>query len=342
MTLATERLSIRARNLSKRFGDTVALDQFNLDIWESGVITLLGPSGCGKTTALRVIAGFERPDMGSVEVRGRTVVDQSTFVPPEKRAVGMVFQDYALFPHMTVAGNVAYGIPRSEERRGRVAEVLELVGLSGLEERMPHELSGGQQQRVALARALGPKPAVILLDEPFSNLDAALRDRVRRELRVILTEARTTAVFVTHDQEEALAMSDVVAVMREGTVVQADTPARLYATPSDAWVAEFLGDADLVPGTAVSGRVKTVLGTFETELVGAVQVMTRPEELTIEADEHGNAVVANTEFFGHDQLVTVVLQGSFRVRVRIGPRPSFRPGDQVKVGAAEATIFASS
>ena len=320
----------------------MALDQFNLDIWESGVITLLGPSGCGKTTALRVIAGFERPDTGSVEVRGRTVVNASIFVPPEKRAVGMVFQDYALFPHMTVAGNVAYGIPRSEESRGRVAEVLELVGLLGLEERMPHELSGGQQQRVALARALGPKPAVILLDEPFSNLDAALRDRVRRELRVILTEARTTAVFVTHDQEEALAMSDVVAVMREGTVIQADTPARLYATPSDSWVAEFLGDADLVPGTAVSGRVETALGTFETELAGPVHVMTRPEELTIAADDHGNAVVANTEFFGHDQLVTVVLPGSIRVRVRIGPRPSFRPGDPVTVGAGEATIFASS
>jgi iron(III) transport system ATP-binding protein len=221
---ATDRLAIRARDLTRSFGDAVALDHFSLDVWEGGVVTILGPSGCGKTTALRVIAGFENAG-GSVEIHGRTVLGPGVHVPPERRRVGMVFQDYALFPHMTVDGNVAYGLPRND-RAPRVGEVLELVGLTGLESRMPNELSGGQQQRVALARALAPKPEVILLDEPFSNLDASLRDRVRRELRTILTEARTTAVFVTHDQEEALATSDIVAVMREGRVLQADTPGR--------------------------------------------------------------------------------------------------------------------
>ena len=186
-----------------------------------------------------------------VEIHGRTVLGPGVHVPPERRRVGMVFQDYALFPHMTVAGNVAYGSPGAighhelaSSRTGR---------LTGLEGRMPNELSGGQQQRVALARALAPKPEVILLDEPFSNLDASLRDRVRRELRTILTEARTTAVFVTHDQEEALATSDIVAVMREGRVLQADTPGHLYSNPADRWVAEFLGDADILESVARDG-----------------------------------------------------------------------------------------
>ncbi|MEX1249292.1 MAG: ABC transporter ATP-binding protein, partial [Acidimicrobiia bacterium] len=185
MNSATDQLAIRARDLTKSYEDAVALDGFSLDVWVGSVVTLLGPSGCGKTTALRVIAGFEKA-AGVVEIRGRRVLDADTFVPPDKRRVGMVFQDYALFPHMSVRKNIAYGLPRGENRR-RVDEVMELVGLGRLGSRMPGELSGGQQQRVALARALAPKPDVILLDEPFSNLDAALRDRVRRELKVILT-----------------------------------------------------------------------------------------------------------------------------------------------------------
>jgi iron(III) transport system ATP-binding protein len=302
------------------------------------VVTLLGPSGCGKTTALRVIAGFEHAG-GSVDIHGRRVLDEDAFVPPEKRRVGMVFQDYALFPHMTVASNVAYGLGK-DDREGRVGEVLELVGLTGLEHRMPNELSGGQQQRVALARALAPKPEVILLDEPFSNLDASLRDRVRRELRVILTEARTTAVFVTHDQEEALATSDIVAVMREGRVLQADTPAHLYANPANPWVAEFLGDADVLASEAAGGRVVTMVGSFETDLQGPVSVILRPENVQISVGETPNAVVAGSEFFGHDQLVTVALDGGTRVRARIGPRPIYQVGQACRVRATDARIFA--
>lgn len=337
MTSAPDRLTIRARGLTKTYGDVVALDRFNLDVWEGSLLTLLGPSGCGKTTALRVIAGFETAE-GSVEIRGRRVLGPDTFVPPEQRRVGMVFQDYALFPHMTVARNVAYGLRRGTDPR-RVGEVLELVGLTGLGERMPNELSGGQQQRVALARAMAPSPDVIMLDEPFSNLDANLRDRVRRELKVILTEARTTAVLVTHDQEEALATSDLVAVMYQGRVVQFDTPSRLYTAPADPWVAEFLGDADFLRTTGHRGYADTLLGRFKTDLRGPVLVVVRPEDVQLSIGETPNAVVAHTEFFGHDQLVTVALPGGTRVRSRIGPRPRYEPGDNVRVRALHARVF---
>ena len=337
MTSTPETLTIRARGLTKTYGDVVALDDFNLDVWEGSLLTLLGPSGCGKTTALRVIAGFETAT-GAIDIRGRRVLDASTFVPPEKRKVGMVFQDYALFPHMSVSGNVAYGLARNDDPR-RIDRVLELVGLSGLGDRMPNELSGGQQQRVALARAIAPAPDVILLDEPFSNLDANLRDRVRRELKVILTEARTTAVLVTHDQEEALATSDLVAVMYEGKVVQFDSPAQLYTNPADPWVAGFLGDADSLQATGHRGYADTILGRFKTDLRGPVVVVVRPEDVQLSIGEAPNAVVAHTEFFGHDQLVTVALPSGARVRSRIGPRPTYSPGDNVRVRATHARVF---
>ena len=337
MTSATDRLTIRARGLSKSYGDVMALDQFSLDVWEGGLLTLLGPSGCGKTTALRVIAGFESAS-GTVEIRGRQVLGPDTFIPPEKRRVGMVFQDYALFPHMSVESNVAYGLNKGTDP-DRVKEVLDLVGLVRLGDRMPNELSGGQQQRVALARALAPNPDVILLDEPFSNLDANLRDRVRRELRGILTETRTTAVLVTHDQEEALATSDLVAVMYQGRVVQVDTPVELYTNAADPWVADFLGDADVLAATGHRGYADTDLGRFKTDLKGRVMVVVRPEDVQLSIGEAPNAIVANSEFFGHDQLVTVALASGQRVRSRIGPRPSYQPGDHVRVRAIHARVF---
>jgi iron(III) transport system ATP-binding protein len=337
VTSATDQLAIRARDLVKSYGEAVALDHFSLDVWEGSIVTLLGPSGCGKTTALRVIAGFE-PAGGSVEIRGRHVLDDDVFVPPEKRSVGMVFQDYALFPHMTVLGNIRYGLGKGDHTR-RLQHVLELVGLHGLEDRMPNQLSGGQQQRVALARALAPKPDVILLDEPFSNLDASLRDRVRRELRTILTEARMTAVFVTHDQEEALATSDIVAVMKEGRVLQADTPVHLYANPASSWIAHFLGEADILPATAHRGYAETSLGRFKTDLKGPVSVIVRPENVQISLGETANAVVSSTEFFGHDQLVTVALGDGTRIRSRIGPRPNYEVGQHCRVRAIDARVF---
>jgi iron(III) transport system ATP-binding protein len=330
--------AIRVAGLVKRFDRTAALDGFDLEVMVGDLLTLLGPSGCGKTTALRVVAGFERPDAGTVEVAGRPVEGPGFHVPPDQRRVGMVFQDYALFPHMTVAGNVAYGVDAAA-RAQRVGEVLELVGLTGLERRLPHELSGGQQQRVALARALAPSPAVILLDEPFSNLDATLRQRVRRELKSILAEARATALFVTHDQEEALSVSDRVAVMRDGRIVQTAPPPELYRTPSDSWVAGFLGEADFLSGMARGGVVDTPVGPFATERTGPVTVMLRPEHVVLTPDTHGEAIVADREYFGHDQLVTVVLGGGERIRSRLGPKPDFRPGDRVAVKVEEVLTY---
>ncbi len=332
-------LVIRARGVHKTFDGVRALDDFSVDVWEGDILGLLGPSGCGKTTALRVIAGFEHAEAGTVAVRDRVVVGPGVFVAPDQRRVAMVFQDYALFPHLSVARNVAYGLEPGAARRRRVAEVLEMVGMAGLEDRMPHQLSGGQQQRVALARALAPRPDVILLDEPFSNLDAGLRDRVRREVRTILVEARTTALFVTHDQEEALSISDTVAVMRAGQVIQAGPPSDLYLRPAGQWVARFLGDADFLHGTASGGTVDTPAGRFPTDLVGPVDVMVRPEMVKVVPDPDGGAMVTARQFFGHDQLVTVVLASGQQLRSRLGPRPDFRPHDRVRVEVEDVVVF---
>jgi iron(III) transport system ATP-binding protein len=320
--------AIECHGLSKRFGGVVALDRFSLRAPEGAILGLVGPSGSGKTTALRVIAGFDRPDAGTVTIAGTTVVNDAVFVPPERRSVGMVFQDFALFPHMSVARNVGYGL-RAVDRGTRVSEVLAMVGLSGMGERMPHELSGGEQQRVALARALAPQPDVILLDEPFSNLDAPQRERVRKEVRTILVEARATAVFVTHDREEALAISDVVAVMRDGTVLQTATPHDLYRNPADRWVAAFLGDGEFVPGTAGDRLVETAFGSFPNDsgLRGAVEVLIRPEAVNLSLSDDGGALVVEREFYGHDQLITLHLDGGKRLLARHGPEPVFNPGD---------------
>ena len=240
--------AIRAIGVHKAFAECRAVDGVNLDIETGEIMALLGPSGCGKTTMLRLLAGFERPDQGCIQLDGEIIAGGRTFLPPEKRRLGMVFQDYALFPHLSVRGNVAYALGRRGDR-SRVDEVLELVGLGELAERAPHELSGGQQQRVALARALAGTPSAVLLDEPFSGLDAALRARVRGEVREILRRAGVTALFVTHDQEEALSLADRVAVMCDGRIAQVGTPEEVYGRPESRWVAEFLGEADVLPGT---------------------------------------------------------------------------------------------
>jgi iron(III) transport system ATP-binding protein len=330
---------IVCRELSKRFDDAGALDRFTLEVPRGSILGLLGPSGCGKTTALRIIAGFEVPDSGSVSIEGEEVVGPGRWTPPEGRRVGMVFQDYALFPHLTVAGNIEYGL--GADQKARVDDVLDLVGLRGLGARMPHELSGGEQQRVALARALAPEPRVILLDEPFSNLDAALRDRVRREVRAILVEARTSAVFVTHDQEEALAMSDQVAVMRDGAILQVASPHEVYLHPVDCWVARFLGEGELVPGTARGDQVETLLGTFRLaeETHGPVEVIIRPEAVRLVSDEYGLARVVDREFYGHDQLITLELADGRRLLSRAKPSPVFDVGDRVNVEVDEVMAF---
>ncbi len=336
---APQSLAIRCRGLTKHFGEVAAVDGFHLDVWEGSVVSLLGPSGCGKTTALRLIAGFEEPEAGTVEIGGREVAGPHGWVPPERRQVGMVFQDHALFPHLDVAGNVGFGLPDGDP--ARVAEVLDLVGLGDLSQRMPADLSGGQQQRVALARAMAPNPRVVLLDEPFSSLDAALREHVRAEVRQILAVAGATAVLVTHDQEEALSFSDVVAVMRAGSTVQVAPPTTLYLEPADEWIAGFVGDADFIEAPVQDGLATTALGEFPADgpdRVGA-RVMLRPESVVLEADETGKGVVTDRRFFGHDQLVTVRLDDGSRVRSRFGPTPVLAEGTRVAVRAESARVF---
>jgi iron(III) transport system ATP-binding protein len=333
---------IRARGLTRAFPDVVAVRNVELEVHRGTTLALLGPSGCGKTTLLRLLAGFEHPDAGSVAIDGRPVAGDGVWVPPDRRRVGMVFQDYALFPHLDVAANVAFGLPgRSRSRRRRaacVADILDLVGLSGLDHRYPHELSGGQQQRVALARALAPEPSVILLDEPFSNLDASLRAQVRTDVERILAEARATAVFVTHDQEEALAVADEVAVMAAGRIAQLGPPEALYHTPADREVAAFVGEADFVAGRSRAGVVDSDLGPLwlAERLEGPVEVMVRPEDVHLAKDPEGDATVVGREFYGHDQMLFVRLAGGRLIRARLGPVTDLSPGDRCQVSVPRA------
>jgi len=317
--------------LVKRFGATTVLDGVDLYVAAGSICALLGPSGSGKTTLLRTIAGLERPDAGTVRAGDRLLCGVGTFVAPERRQIGMVFQDGALFPHLSVAANVGYGLPRAERKGLRVAEALAMVGLAGYAERLPGTLSGGQQQRVALARALAPRPAVLLLDEPFSNLDAALRAQVRSEVHGVLAAAGVTAVFVTHDQEEAFVLGDDVAVMREGRIVQQATPAELYRRPVDAWVARFVGDANLVAGAADGSVARTSLGAvpLAADLHGPVEVLVRPEQLVLDSpDRDGSADVELVEFYGHDAVVILRLDGGAVLKARV-VHPVARRGDRV-------------
>ncbi|MFA9445538.1 ABC transporter ATP-binding protein [Egicoccus sp. AB-alg6-2] len=323
--------------LHKRFGGTVAVEHMDLVVPQGSLTALLGPSGCGKTTALRSVAGLLSPDRGTISIDGRIVSGPGVHVPPEQRRIGMVFQDYALFPHLSVAKNVAYGLTgvARAQRRRRVAEVLDLVGLGAFGSRLPVALSGGQQQRVALARALAPEPELILLDEPFSNLDAALRTVVREDVRTILQAAGATALFVTHDQEEALSLADRVVVMDQGRVHQVADPQTLYTQPATRFVAEFVGEADILTGRRVDRFVvDTSLGRLATSspVEGhQCSVVVRPESLRLVHDAQGRAVVTAISYFGHDQLVQVQLADGLVLRARRGPALDLRRGDRVQV-----------
>jgi iron(III) transport system ATP-binding protein len=298
-------MSVRLSGVAKAFGATRAVEEVDLEIREAEIVAVLGPSGCGKTTLLRLIAGFEVPDAGTIEVAGEVVARPDTWVAPEKRRIGMVFQDYALFPHLRVRSNVEFGLSRrpAEERQKLVSRTLELVGLQHKAERYPHELSGGERQRVALARALAPEPALVLLDEPFSSLDATLRARLRREVELILREAGATALLVTHDQEEALVLADRLAVMRAGRIVQVGCPEDVYARPAGRWTAEFVGEVNILAGLARGAEVETELGAFDLPVpaAGDVHVAVRPEQLELRRDHDPNAEVVDCEFRGHDR-----------------------------------------
>ena len=326
--------------VTKRFvGDRPpATDRLSFTLERGSVLALLGPSGCGKTTTLRLIAGFETPDQGRIAIAGQTVADaaRGIHVAPEKRGVGVVFQDYALFPHLTVGQNVGFGLERASrsDRRARVAQVLGLVGLTEFTDRYPHELSGGQQQRVAVARALAPAPTLILLDEPFSNLDTDLRSQMRDEVEKILRATGTTAIFVTHDQEEAFTIADQVGVLSQGRLEQLGPPETIYHHPSTPFVAEFVGAADFLPGVVTAEGVATEIGLFDgpdgRRQGERVRVMIRPDDVTFVPDDAGEAVIVRRYFRGSETLYCLSLPSGHRVHSSQPSSATFPMGLRVR------------
>lgn len=328
--------AVAVTRLRKSYGDTEVLHGVDVTLARESVLALLGPSGCGKTTLLRCIAGLERPEEGTIAIDGRDVVGAGGWVAPERRKVGMVFQDAALFPHMSVGRNVAYGLSREggrRERRRRVSEALELVGLGGMESRAPHTLSGGQAQRVALARALAPRPSVLLLDEPFSSLDAPLRAQLREEVPRLLRDVGCAALFVTHDQHEALQVGDQVAVMLDGSIAQVGAPDQVYSLPESVAVAGFVGDANVVCGFGSGQVAETSLGNIPLaqRMDGPVLIVVRPEEIRVDAG--GNCRVKGVEFYGHDSVYVLACADGTRVRARVLGPP------RLSVGEAASAVF---
>lgn len=344
---------LRLEQVSHHYGPVRAVDSCSLDVGAGEVVCLVGPSGCGKTTLLRVAAGLEPLQAGTVRLGNEVVAMPGRSVPPEGRGIGFVFQDYALFPHLDVRANVAFGIPQLDaaERRRRVEEALMRVGMGSHAASWPHQLSGGQQQRVALARALAPQPRIILLDEPFSGLDAQMRQQIRHETLHLLRETGIAALMVTHDPEEAMFMGDRIAVMRGGRIVQCGTPDSLYLEPVDAFVAGFLGEVNRLLGTVRGGRVETVLGAFAASghAEGTlVEVLVRPEALGL-ANGHGGTPACNGEvfyarFLGRSSLIDVAVEGRhgpLRIHARVPGRVLPAPGTRVGLAnlTGEAFIF---
>jgi iron(III) transport system ATP-binding protein len=323
-----------------------AVSDLSFTIEAGEFFSILGPSGCGKTTTLRLIAGLERPDRGTIIIGDDVVAGAQCFVSPERRAVGIVFQDYALFPHLTVVQNVGFGLKRwpRQAKRLRVAELLALVGLEGLDARYPHELSGGQCQRVALARSLAPAPRVMLLDEPFSNLDADLREELRTETRRILKERGTTTILVTHEQEEAFALSDRVGVLDRGCLQQVGTPPEVYHRPATRFVADFVGKADFVPGVVEARGVVAAVGTFPLPEPGwkpgrPVELMIRPDDVDFVVDPDGTATISGVRFLGASVLYELTLPGGLKVHSLRSSTRTLPAGTSVRLNIDTAHVI---
>jgi iron(III) transport system ATP-binding protein len=309
--------TLTVQGVAKSYGSTAVLSDVDLIVPTGGFAAVLGPSGSGKTTLLRLIAGFDQPDHGRIALNGDTFDDAQRHVPAHRRSIGYVPQQGLLFPHLSVAENVGFGLPRRRRNGQRVTDLLELIGLGGLGERRPHELSGGQQQRVAVARALAPEPRLILLDEPFAALDASLRDSLRAEIKQLLASLGTTVVLVTHDQEEALSLADVVAILYDGRIVQHATPRAIYQQPETLAIAHFLGDTNLVAARFNGGTAHTPLGELPVEpgsqSRGAGLVLIRPEQILLTATQNGHrplltARVTAVTYFGHDAIARLSLE----------------------------------
>lgn len=339
-TITPERVMLDG--VSVTLGGGPVVHDATLDIDAGQVLALLGPSGCGKTTLLRAIAGLQAPSHGSIRIGSRVVSDATTFIPPERRRVGMVFQDGGLFPHLTVEDNVRFGLRHHADPERRVSEMLDLVSMKEFGQRLPGTLSGGQRQRIAVARALAPEPSVLLLDEPFSALDAGLRVQIRREVKRLIAAFGITTIVVTHDQEEAFAMGEHIAVMSDGAIEQVGTPSSLYESPSTPWVAQFVGDGVRLEGDYADGFVATPIGLLPAHAaVGQapesdrVTAIVRPEQLTLQPGEGGDVV--DLEYYGHDVRYDVVLDNGLAATVR-SLRPEFRVGDRVAVAFAGTSV----
>ena len=342
--------SVQLKGITAGYGGPPVLTELDLLVTSGEFIAILGSSGSGKTTLLRVIAGFLKPLSGTVEFGDHIVSSAKVWVPTEKRKVGIVPQEGALFPHLDVIGNIEFGVKKGSSSKLRVQEVLEMVGMSDYAKARPQELSGGQQQRIALARALAPRPEVLLLDEPFTALDAGLRTSLRSEVRQLLSDSGTTSILVTHDQEEALSIADRVAVMRNGQLVQLATPLNLYETPVDIDVARFVGDSVELKAELISpDQVRTSLGDIpvksgsNTQSPSLVAVL-RPEQLIVTSvgteNRDANGTVTSVNYHGHDSLIEVQLHSGEAVAVRVPGEPSVRAGEQVHVSASgDASTF---
>lgn len=347
----TQAAILHLQDITKQFEATTlpAVAQVTLTLQRGDLLGLLGPSGCGKTTLLRIVAGFERPQLGTVELAGRIVASPSCWIPPEQRDTGMVFQDYALFPHLTVAENVAFGLKKKRDNKvsvqERIAESVSLVGLSGLEKRYPHELSGGQQQRVALARALAPRPALILLDEPLSNLDVQVRLRLRQEVRTILKETGTSAIFVTHDQEEALSISDQVGVMRSGHLEQLGTPEDIYTNPASRFVAEFVTQANFLCAQRRGNFWETEVGSFAIETPNTQdsafdtgELMLREDNIILKPDDQGQVVIRDRYFLGREYRYYLQTPSGKPLQARTSLSTQFPVGMRVRLSLANPCV----
>jgi len=332
---------LEVEDLRHAYGDQEVVRDLSFSLARGAIGCLLGPSGCGKTTVLRCIAGFEGIREGEIRIAGRIVSGAGMMVPPEKRRIGMVFQDYALFPHLTVAENIAFGLHAlpPAERNARAAEMAELVGLSGVLDKYPHEISGGQQQRVALARALAPRPELLLLDEPFSNLDVDLRERLSLEVRDIIKASGATAVLVTHDQQEAFAMADEIGILHDGHIQQWDSPYNLYHRPANRFVADFVGQGVFLPAKALNGRqLQIELGVLQGDVatenrqgIDNLEVLLRPDDVVHDDAAPTQAEVVHKAFRGAEILYTLRLGSGRKVLALVPSHHNHALGEKIGI-----------
>lgn len=329
---------LKVKGLVKDFPDNryPAVNQISFAMTRGEILTLVGPSGCGKTTTLRIIAGLEQPDQGEVWINQHKVAGGNTFIPPERRGVGMVFQDHALFPHLSVFNNIAFGLKgrKSTRVKATVTELLDMIGLESHARRFPHELSGGERQRVALARALAPQPVLVLMDEPFSSLDTDLRISMREQVRSLLKALNATVIFVTHDQEEALFMGDRVAVVHRGRLEQIDTPENIFQHPSSHFVAEFMGSSIFLPAVVAPGSLETELGRLDQPtdlpLGNKVEIAVRADDIDFDPDTPGNAVIIERIFRGILNLYRLQLDSGPTIEAIKGHTEIYPAGTRIK------------